>query len=105
MNHRFVIRGYNTPLSPESTSIPQPGAGELIVRNAAIGLNPSDWKMIAGRFAAAMPVEFPFVPGTSSAGTVESVGTAVTQFKVGDQVIAHRFGGAFQQVRAVEESA
>jgi NADPH:quinone reductase-like Zn-dependent oxidoreductase len=64
---------------------PAPGPGEVLVRVAAAGVNPVDWKVRAGsagdRFGAP-----PYVPGWDLAGTVEAAGDGVTGFAPGDQV-------------------
>ncbi|MFJ5232525.1 NADP-dependent oxidoreductase [Kitasatospora sp. NPDC088391] len=62
---------------------PVPGTGEILVRVAAAGLNPTDWKHRAGGGFLGAP---PFVLGWDVAGTVEAVGFGVTLFAPGDQV-------------------
>jgi NADPH:quinone reductase-like Zn-dependent oxidoreductase len=64
---------------------PAPGPGEVLVRVAAAGVNPVDWKVRAGsagdRFGAP-----PYVPGWDLAGTVEAVADGVAGLAPGDQV-------------------
>lgn len=60
----------------------QPGPGEVLVRQSAIGLNFIDTYHRGGLY----PVALPFVPGTEGAGTVEVVGDGVEHLKVGDRV-------------------
>ncbi|RDB28751.1 Dehydrogenase azaJ [Hypsizygus marmoreus] len=63
--------------------IPKPGAGQLLVRNEAVALNPVDWKIQKyGVFVE----DFPAVVGTDIAGVVEEVGEGVTGFSKGDRV-------------------
>ncbi|KAK3395294.1 chaperonin 10-like protein [Podospora didyma] len=69
-----------------------PGAGEVLIRNHAIALNPIDWK----RQSWGMFIEsYPAVIGADVAGTVTEVGPDVTAFKKGDRVIgfANSFTG------------
>ena len=66
----------------EDESVPPPGEGQVLVRNAAIGLNFIDTYFRAGRYPAAVP----FVPGNEGAGTIEAIGPGVTGFAVGDRV-------------------
>ncbi|CAK0836569.1 unnamed protein product [Prorocentrum cordatum] len=66
---------------------PQPGAGEVLVKNMAIATNPIDYKVIAG--ALAPGEEAPpqrLIVGWDSAGVVEAVGEGVTDFQAGDKV-------------------
>jgi NADPH:quinone reductase-like Zn-dependent oxidoreductase len=62
---------------------PEPGPTEVLVRTAAAGVNPVDWKTrtTGGRLGAP-----PFVLGWDLAGVVEELGFGVTRFAVGDRV-------------------
>ncbi len=66
----------------EDGALPSPGPGEVIVRNAAVGLNFLDVYHREGRY----PAPLPFVPGNEGAGTIEAVGADVAGLKVGDRV-------------------
>ncbi|MFI9202809.1 NADP-dependent oxidoreductase [Streptomyces sp. NPDC053048] len=63
---------------------PAPGAGEVLVRVHAAGVNPTDWKhrSIPGLFLG----EPPFVLGWDVSGVIEATGAGVTLFKPGDEV-------------------
>jgi len=62
---------------------PEPAPTEVLVRVAAAGVNPVDWKVRArGGFLG----EPPFTVGWDIAGTVEKLGPGVTRFAVGDRV-------------------
>jgi NADPH:quinone reductase-like Zn-dependent oxidoreductase len=62
---------------------PSPIPTEVLVRTAAAGVNPVDWKTRArGGFLG----EPPFTVGWDVAGVVEEVGFGVTRFSVGDRV-------------------
>jgi NADPH:quinone reductase-like Zn-dependent oxidoreductase len=62
---------------------PSPIPTEVLVRTAAVGINPVDWKVRArGGFLG----EPPFTVGWDVAGVVEEVGYGVTRFAVGDRV-------------------
>lgn len=63
-------------------SVPTPAPGQLLVRVAATGINFIETYRRAGVYA----VDFPFVPGSECAGTVEAVGEGVSDFCVGDRV-------------------
>jgi len=60
-----------------------PSDTQVLVRHTAIGLNFIDVYFRKGVYPAP---EFPFVPGLEGAGIVESVGSAVADFAVGDRV-------------------
>lgn len=72
--------------------VPEPGAGEMLVRIAAAGINPVDLAVRAGAFA--LIGEPPFVLGWDIAGSVEKTGPGVDVFSVGDRVMGlSRFPG------------
>ena len=65
---------------------PQAGPGEVVVAVKAAALNFPDLLMIQGLYQDRPPL--PFVVGTEMAGVVTEVGEGVTQFAVGDRVVA-----------------
>jgi NADPH:quinone reductase-like Zn-dependent oxidoreductase len=62
---------------------PDPGPTEVLVRVAAAGVNPVDWKTRARGGVLGEP---PFTVGWDVAGVVEEVGRGVTRFVPGDRV-------------------
>jgi len=66
---------------------PQPKPDEVVVRVVAAGLNPGEISIREGRLHAMFPRDFPFGQGTDFAGRVDSVGSAVTEFAPGDEVL------------------
>jgi NADPH2:quinone reductase len=62
--------------------VPEPGAGEVLVRVHVSGVNPTDWKSRSG--AADDQVER--VPNQDGSGVVEAVGSGVDQERVGERV-------------------
>lgn len=62
---------------------PVPGADDLLVRVAAISVNPVDYKVRKSRQGTAAA---PVVLGWDAVGTVEAVGSGVTLFRPGDEV-------------------
>ncbi|MGB3626298.1 MAG: quinone oxidoreductase [Henriciella sp.] len=60
----------------------EPGPGEALVRQSAIGLNFIDTYFRTGLY----PAKLPFTPGQEGAGTVEAVGEGVENLKAGDRV-------------------
>lgn len=65
-----------------SSEAPSPGAGQLLVKVAAIGVNFIETYQRSGVY----PVQYPLIPGSECAGIVEAVGEGVTDFAVGDRV-------------------
>jgi NADPH2:quinone reductase len=63
--------------------VPEPGAGAVLVRHSAIGVNFVD---IQHRAGTPYPVALPLIPGTEAAGLIAAVGPGVTGVQVGDPV-------------------
>lgn len=61
-------------------------SNQLIVKVKAVSINPLDWKIRKGEMKLMSGSTFPKHTGTDFAGIVEKVGTAVSQFKKGDEV-------------------
>ncbi len=80
-----VLEAHNAPLRISQISMPEPGAGEVLVRVRASGVNPLDTKIHAGAAAHARH-PLPAIPGIDLAGVVEQTGRGVTRFKPGDEV-------------------
>lgn len=64
---------------------PEPPADAVVVRVEATGICRSDWHALVGHDP---DVVLPHVPGHEFAGTVHSLGSAVTGFEVGERVTA-----------------
>jgi NADPH:quinone reductase-like Zn-dependent oxidoreductase len=76
---------------------PQPGPGMVRIRVAAAGVNFADLMMRQGLYPDAPPL--PAVPGYEVAGTIDAVGAGVTDWQVGQDVVAMtRFGGYSEAV-------
>ena len=82
----YTQTGDPSVLQPVDRDIPEPGPGEVRVRVAVSGVNPTDWKSRRGA-RPGMPAPFPeVVPDLDGAGVVDAVGTGVTGLAVGDRV-------------------
>jgi NADPH:quinone reductase-like Zn-dependent oxidoreductase len=80
---------------------PAPGAGEVLIRVEASGINFADILARQGLYPDAPPL--PAVVGYEVGGTVEAVGEGVTELREGDEVLALvRFGGYSSHVVAKE---
>ena len=84
----------------ESVDVPEPGPGEVRIRNEAVGLNFVDTYHRRG-IPHPWPVPpLPVVLGFEAAGRVEDVGPGVSEFTAGDRVAyALPPHGAYSQVR------
>ena len=81
----------------ETTPMPDPKAGEIIVGNTAIGLNFIDIYQRTGLY----PMPLPTVLGSEAAGRVEAVGDGVTGFRAGDRVAYVSSHGAYADYTAI----
>ncbi len=86
--------------------IPEPKAGEVLVKVGATAVNPIDTYIRGGMIA--MPLSYPYVIGCDLAGTVAAVGPDVKRFKQGDRVWGSNQGlfgrqGSFSEFAAVHE--
>jgi len=84
--------------------VPPVGAGQVLVRIAASGVNPLDTKIRAGKGGHACH-PFPAVLGMDMAGTVVGIGQDVAGFSVGDDVFGFTGGIAGIQGSLAEYAA
>jgi len=68
----------------EEVPAPRPGAGQVLSRMHAIGVNPVETYIRAGTYS--YKPALPYTPGNDGAGVVEQIGDSVTEFKPGDRV-------------------
>jgi NADPH:quinone reductase len=83
---------------------PEPGAGEVLVRVHAAGLNGADMLQRKGGYPAP-PGSPPDIPGLELAGEVEALGPGATRFDAGDRVMAVVGGGGQAELAVVHERA
>ena len=82
-------------LGIEEIPTPQPGPGDVLVHVRAIGVNPVETYIRAGR-PPTPPL--PYTPGHDAAGVVAAVGSGVTRFATGDRVYtAGTLSGAYAE--------
>jgi len=77
--------------------LPAPGAGQVLVRHQAVGLNFIDTYHRSGLY----PMTMPAILGLEAAGVVESLGEGVTRFKTGDRVAYNGTLGAYAEAAVV----
>jgi NADPH2:quinone reductase len=81
---------------------PQPKADEVLIKTAVAGINYADTMLRAGTYLIRPP--FPFVMGFEAAGTIEAVGENVTNFQVGQRVMATMQGGGYAEYAVAKEN-
>jgi NADPH2:quinone reductase len=81
---------------------PEPGAGEVLVRVRAAGINGADIHQRAGRYPAP-PGSPPDIPGLELAGEVAALGPRTLRFKEGDRVMGIVGGGGQAECCVVHE--
>lgn len=88
-------------LTLEEVAAPVAGHRQMIVRVVACGVNFPDLLMVADKYQIRPPR--PFAPGAEVAGVVESVGSDVRDFAIGDRVMSICSWGGMAEFVAVDE--
>ncbi|MBS0974026.1 NAD(P)H-quinone oxidoreductase [Serratia rubidaea] len=89
-------------LQPAMRPLPEPAAGEILVRVAAAGVNRPDVLQRRGHYAP--PPGASDIPGLEIAGEVVAVGEGVQHYRIGDSVCALIAGGGYAEYCRVHES-
>jgi putative PIG3 family NAD(P)H quinone oxidoreductase len=82
-------------LQPTELPIPRPGAGEVLIRVAAAGLNRPDVMQREGRYPP--PPGASEIPGLEVSGAVVGCGPGVGRWREGDRVCALVSGGGYAE--------
>jgi NADPH2:quinone reductase len=93
------VESYGGPDQMVYADIEKPAAQphEALVRTEAIGVNFIDVYHRTGLY----PLPLPFTPGSEAAGTVESIGSEVSDLAIGDRVAYAMTVGAYAEYAAV----
>lgn len=85
-----VIEAYGgkEQLVEKEVTLPELGAHQVLVKEEATSINPIDWKLREGYLKQMFDWEFPIILGWDVAGTIEAIGSEVTDWAVGDAVFA-----------------
>ena len=78
---------------------PSPGAGEILIRIAAAGINHADLAQARGTYPP--PPGAPDTLGMECSGEIAELGAGVTNHKVGDKVCALLGGGGYAEYAAI----
>ncbi|MGD8122962.1 NADP-dependent oxidoreductase [Vibrio sp. TRT 2004] len=112
-NKQIAISQFGDPdvLVIQTSPIPEPKAGEVLVKVHFSGVNPIDVKTRAGLGWAASQNKdnLPWVPGYDISGEIITLGEGVERFAVGDNVAGFigfpLAGGGYSQFVCVPETA
>jgi NADPH:quinone reductase len=84
----------------EEVDVGEPGPGQVLLRQTAVGLNYIDVYHRTGLY----PQPLPFTPGTEAAGVVEAIGEGITGLSVGDRVAYAGPIGSYAEARLIDAS-
>ena len=100
----IAIRAAGGPemLTPERRPVPTPGAGEILIKVAAAGVNRPDVMQRMGLYPP--PPGATDIPGLEIAGEVVAHGPGVTRWKKADKVMALVVGGGYAEFALAHES-
>ncbi|WP_194918228.1 NADP-dependent oxidoreductase [Catenulispora rubra] len=79
----------NSRLTVGEVPDPKVGPGQVLIEVRAAGVNPVDWKVMAGGLDPMMDTVFPAIPGWDVAGVVRAAGPDTPEFATGDEVMAY----------------
>jgi NADPH2:quinone reductase len=101
MSKAIRIHAHGGPevLTYEDADPGQPGAGQILIRHTAIGLNFIDVYHRTGLYPP--PGGFPLIPGGEAAGVVLALGSGVDWLKPGDRIAYAVHAGAYAEQRVV----
>ena len=105
----FTYKKYGTSevLQQSEVAIPKPRPNEILIKVAALSLNPAEWhKLRASLWVLRLSTGL-FKPknqilGADVAGVVTEVGSNVRSFKVGDKVLGRNYSGGLATYTCVE---
>ncbi|MBN9583053.1 MAG: NAD(P)H-quinone oxidoreductase [Afipia sp.] len=89
-------------LVPAQRPVPKPGAGEILIKVAAAGVNRPDVLQRLGLYP--VPPGASDLPGLEVAGEVVAVGDGVTRHKIGDKVMSLVAGGGYAEYCLTQDS-
>lgn len=99
------VHEFGPPEIMQVEEIPDPkaGAGQILVRVYAAGVNPFDTYIRSGAYS--IKPSLPYTPGRDAAGVIEAIGEGVTRFKVGDRIYSSEtITGAYAEKMLCTES-
>ncbi|WP_439678489.1 NADP-dependent oxidoreductase [Embleya sp. MST-111070] len=96
----------NSGLAVREVSDPKCGPGQVLIAVRAAGVNPVDWKLMAGGLDGMLDAVFPVIPGWDVAGVVVARGPDTPEFEIDDEVMSYArkdmvHGGTYAELVAV----
>jgi NADPH:quinone reductase len=92
---QFSEFGGPQALRLEEVANPKPGPEDVLIKVSAVGLNFFDTLVLRNQYQVTPPL--PFSPGAEIAGTVEDLGAKVTDFTLGQRVLAYIGGNGCRE--------
>ncbi|MDQ2846840.1 MAG: zinc-dependent alcohol dehydrogenase [Actinomycetota bacterium] len=92
-----VVTDFGSPLELQDIAVPEPGAGEVLVRLEFTGLCHTDIHAAHGDWP--VKPQPPFIPGHEGIGIIERLGEGVTERAIGDRVAIAWLGYACGECR------
>lgn len=104
-----IIEAYGDIEQFKLTDLPEPKITEVevLIEVHAVAINPIDWKIRAGYLQDVLPFDMPIIFGWDISGIVKRIGEQVTDFHIGDKVLARadlKKPGGFAELIAVDEA-
>ncbi|HEY7317964.1 MAG TPA: zinc-binding dehydrogenase [Candidatus Binatia bacterium] len=90
-------------LQYEDVPIPDPKAGEILIKVEAASLNRADLGLRKGTYRISADA-LPLIPGREFAGTVEKLGAGVDEYRVGERVVAYPSLGGYAEYAVAKTS-
>lgn len=99
----IVVTAFGKPevLKYVDVDIPTINSNQVLIRVEKASVNFADIKT---RYGKKEQGKFPFVPGLDAAGVIESIGSEVEHFKIGQRVVAFPTGGSYAEYIVANES-
>lgn len=95
------VGGLPEVMHPSETTVPQPAAGEVLIKVAYAGVNRPDCLQRSGRYPP--PVGASPILGLEASGHVVALGQGVTQWQIGDAVCGLANGGAYAEFVSIPQ--
>ena len=90
-------------LQYEEVPTPEPGPGELLIKVEAASLNRADIGLRKGTYRIS-PDQLPIIPGREFVGVITRVGAGVTEFHLGQRVVAYPGTGGYAEYAVAKAS-
>jgi NADPH2:quinone reductase len=90
-------------LEYEEVPVPEPKAGEVLIKVEAASLNRADLGLRKGTYRISVDA-LPLIPGREFAGAAERLGTGVNEYHVGERVVAYPSLGGYAEYAVAKTS-